>query len=155
MVLVYVSNQLPLSPSNHLDTRHSQSMTFASTTNMPHEDSLTLSSRTGSSHRRFLSLGLLPTRHEKLTGDLSTHTLRKRPWRRYATPFPTIISYQYPGAGTEEEPYLIDWLPKREGEGAAVVDWENPLSWPEMYKWLVMVLVAVATLAVAMASSAL
>ncbi|KAJ9091786.1 hypothetical protein QFC21_007089 [Naganishia friedmannii] len=125
---------------------------------MTHDDSLALSSRTQasphSSHR--LSLSLLPTRHpERPTRDSSTCTLEKRPWRRYTTPFPSILAYHYPGEGTEEEPYLIDWLPPAKGEGGVVVDRENPLSWPKMYKWCIMVLVAVATLAVAMASSAM
>lgn len=72
--------------------------------------------------------------------------LRKRPWRRYTTPWDDIVGKTYPGEGTEEKPYLVDWL-----EGDA----ENPMTWKQHYKWFVVIINAVATLAVSMASSTL
>lgn len=80
---------------------------------------------------------------------MSDHTLKARPWRRYITPWDRIVSHDYPGQGTEEDPYLIDWLPGDEP------DPENPMTWKTSYKWVVTVTAAVATLAVAMASSTL
>jgi hypothetical protein len=78
--------------------------------------------------------------------DGRDHTLRKRPWRRYVTPWTEITSHPYPGSGTVEDPYLVDWLP---------ADHENPMTWKPKYKWFVMMVAAVATLAVSMASSTL
>ncbi|KAJ9097858.1 hypothetical protein QFC19_006650 [Naganishia cerealis] len=78
--------------------------------------------------------------------DGRDHTLRKRPWRRYVTPWTEIVSHPYSGSGTVEDPYLVDWLP---------ADHENPMTWKEAYKWTVMMIAAVATLAVSMASSTL
>jgi hypothetical protein len=72
--------------------------------------------------------------------------LRKRPWRRYVTPGERILSEHYPGKGTDDEPFVVDWLPD---------DPENPMTWKQSYKWTVTMAVAVATLAVAMASSTL
>jgi hypothetical protein len=78
--------------------------------------------------------------------DGRDHTLRKRPWRRYVTPWSEIVSHPYAGFGTDEDPYLVDWLP---------ADHENPMTWKPKYKWTVMMIAAVATLAVSMASSTL
>ncbi|KAI5448817.1 mitochondrial import receptor subunit tom20 [Naganishia albida] len=78
--------------------------------------------------------------------DGRDHTLKLRPWRRYVQPWATIVSHQYPGSGTPEDPYLVDWLP---------ADHENPMTWKRAYKWSVMMIAAVATLAVSMASSTL
>jgi hypothetical protein len=83
-----------------------------------------------------------PTLH-----DNTDYGLRKRPWRRYVTPWSAIRDHKYEGLGTEEKPFIVDWLP----EGDA----ENPMTWAEWYKWSVIALVAVSTLAVAMASSTL
>ncbi|TXT13248.1 hypothetical protein VHUM_00615 [Vanrija humicola] len=75
----------------------------------------------------------------------SKYTLRKWPWRPYVTPFETILNHPYKGSGTEEDPYIIDWLP---------VDPEDPQRWPTVYKWTQIVLASFATLAVALSSSA-
>jgi len=83
-----------------------------------------------------------PTLH-----DNTDHTLKKRPWRRYVTPWEQIRDYKYDGEGTDEKPFVVDWIP----EGDA----ENPMTWGKTYKWSVIMLVAVSTLAVAMASSTL
>jgi hypothetical protein len=86
-----------------------------------------------------------PTLHNNT--DNTDHTLKKRPWRRYVTPWNDILNHKYEGEGTEEKPFVVDWLP----EGDA----ENPMTWGGTYKWSVIMLVAVSTLAVAMASSTL
>lgn len=78
--------------------------------------------------------------------DGRDHTLKLRPWRQYVQPWHDIISHPYPGSGTPEDPYLVDWLP---------ADHENPMTWKKAYKWTVMMIAAVATLAVSMASSTL
>ncbi|KAK4700970.1 hypothetical protein P7C70_g5269, partial [Phenoliferia sp. Uapishka_3] len=77
--------------------------------------------------------------------DHDAHTLKKRPWRIRATPFKNLVDHPYHGKGTEEEPYILEWLPK---------DYENPQTYGEIYKWVVIMTVAIATLAVALASSA-
>lgn len=75
--------------------------------------------------------------------DLS---LKKRPWRRHITPWHRIADSDYPGNGTESDPYVVDWLSE---------DPENPMTWKQGYKWLITLSVAISTLAVAMASSTL
>jgi hypothetical protein len=75
----------------------------------------------------------------------STYTLKKRPWRRYVTPFDEILHHHYLGEGTEEKPYIIDWLSN---------DPEDPQNWGTFFKWANILVVAIATLAVALASSA-
>lgn len=88
------------------------------------------------------SLSNTPTAH-----DDTDHTLKKRPWRLYTTPWRDIRDHHYAGEGTEEKPFVVDWLP----EGDA----ENPMTWSGGYKWSVVITVAISTLAVAMASSTL
>jgi len=59
----------------------------------------------------------------------------------------------YDGEGTEEKPFVVDWLTAEKGND--IGDPENPMSWAGPYKWAVTMSVAVATLAVAFASSCL
>lgn len=73
------------------------------------------------------------------------YTLRKTPFRIYTTPFSDILAQRYSGSGTKEDPYLVEWLSD---------DNENPQAWSQTYKWLLTVQVAIATLSVALASSA-
>lgn len=49
---------------------------------------------------------------DKSIESLDKHTLRKRPWRRRVTPFSAIALQPYEGKGTQEEPYIISWLPE-------------------------------------------
>lgn len=56
-----------------------------------------------------------------------------------------IIDYPYPGAGTEEDPYSVTWIPD---------DPRNPMLFSEFKKWSFTLIVAIATLAVALVSSA-
>ncbi len=61
------------------------------------------------------------------------------------TPFEDVLNYKYPGSGTDEDPYIVDWLPN---------DVEDPQRWPAAYKWTCIAIVSFATLAVALSSSA-
>jgi hypothetical protein len=92
--------------------------------------------------RRERSSSDTPTLH-----DNTDHTLKKRPWRFYVTPWADIRDHKYEGEGTEEKPFVVDWLPNG--------DPENPMTWNGTYKWTVVITVAISTLAVAMASSTL
>ena len=56
-----------------------------------------------------------------------------------------IIDYPYPGSGTEDDPYAVTWIPD---------DPRNPMNFSESKKWSFTMLVAIATLAVALVSSA-
>lgn len=56
-----------------------------------------------------------------------------------------VRDYPYPGSGTEEDPYLISWIPD---------DPRNPFNFSQTTKWFITMLVALATLAVALVSSA-
>ncbi|KAL1637516.1 MFS siderochrome iron transporter 1 [Neofusicoccum ribis] len=56
-----------------------------------------------------------------------------------------IVNAYYEGAGTNEDPYIVQWLDD---------DPRNPMNYPTMVKWAITMLVAVATLAVAFVSSA-
>lgn len=55
-----------------------------------------------------------------------------------------VIDYDYPGSGTQEDPYLVDWIPN---------DSKNPLKISIGMKWLITVIMAFATLSVSFASS--
>lgn len=54
------------------------------------------------------------------------HTLSVRPWRRKVTPWADILHHEYKGAGTDDDPYVVSWLPD---------DHENPLTYGFAYKW--------------------
>ncbi|CDM34832.1 hypothetical protein DTO013E5_3258 [Penicillium roqueforti] len=56
-----------------------------------------------------------------------------------------IIDHPYPGSGTDEDPFAVTWLPN---------DPRNPMNFSEVKKWTFTMLVAVATLAVSLVSSA-
>ncbi|GBF62437.1 efflux pump [Trichophyton mentagrophytes] len=69
-------------------------------------------------------------------------------WRQVTDPgavTPEIINYPYPGSGTEADPYLIQWIPN---------DPRNPMNYSAIKKWSITFVVAIATLAVALISSA-
>ena len=76
---------------------------------------------------------------------LSSYTLKKYIWRPYVTSFERIVDRHYSGSGTEEDAYIVDWLPD---------DPEDPQRWGGVYKWSQIFLVSFATLAVALSSSA-
>lgn len=56
-----------------------------------------------------------------------------------------IIDHPYSGSGTEDDPYAVIWIPD---------DPRNPLNYSQVKKWSITMLVAIATLAVALVSSA-
>jgi hypothetical protein len=47
--------------------------------------------------------------------------------------------------GTESDPFIVDWIND---------DPEDPQRWPIVYKWCTIIIAAIATLAVALSSSA-
>ena len=56
-----------------------------------------------------------------------------------------VLNHAYPGHGTPDSPYVVDFLPE---------DDSNPLQYPQHKKWAITLLQALATLAVAFASTA-
>jgi hypothetical protein len=56
-----------------------------------------------------------------------------------------IIDHPYPGSGTDEDPFAVTWIPD---------DPRNPMNFSERKKWTFTMLVAIATLAVSLVSSA-
>lgn len=56
-----------------------------------------------------------------------------------------IASHPYLGSGTEDDPYAVTWIPD---------DPRNPMRFSQVKKWTFTMLVAIATLAVALVSSA-
>lgn len=58
---------------------------------------------------------------------------------------PEVENYNYKGSGTEEDPYVVNWIPN---------DPRNPMLYSDFTKWAITALVAIATLAVAFVSSA-
>ncbi|PYH83194.1 MFS general substrate transporter [Aspergillus uvarum CBS 121591] len=56
-----------------------------------------------------------------------------------------ILDHHYPGSGTDEDPYAVTWLPE---------DPRNPMQFSETKKWTFTMMMALATLAVALVSSA-
>jgi MFS family permease len=56
-----------------------------------------------------------------------------------------VLNHHYPGSGTEEDPYLVSWIPH---------DPRNPMEFSTFIKWFITMTVALATLAVALVSSA-
>ncbi|KAL1585222.1 hypothetical protein WHR41_05866 [Cladosporium halotolerans] len=58
---------------------------------------------------------------------------------------PEVENYKYEGSGTEEDPFVVNWIPN---------DPRNPMLYSEFKKWSITALVAIATLAVAFVSSA-
>lgn len=85
------------------------------------------------------------SKHHSLPKPVDSYTLKKRIWRPYTTPFEQILTHKYPGSGTESDPYIVDWLPH---------DPEDPQRWSTVYKWVTIAVAAVATMAVALSSSA-
>ncbi|KIX99524.1 uncharacterized protein Z520_05100 [Fonsecaea multimorphosa CBS 102226] len=55
-----------------------------------------------------------------------------------------VLNHRYKGSGTEEDPYIVEFIPD---------DPRNPMLWPDWKKWALTVAVAIATLAVAFVST--
>jgi hypothetical protein len=97
-------------------------------------------------------------------GSFEDHTLKPRPWIRKTTPYSRIIEQPYDGAGTREQPFLIDWVSstapstgarEKGSDETKFDDVENPMTYGKAYKWSIVVLAAMSTLGVSMASSML
>ncbi|KAI5917206.1 major facilitator superfamily transporter [Camillea tinctor] len=58
---------------------------------------------------------------------------------------PAVLEWRYRGKGTEEDPYVVDFLPG---------DPKNPMAFPTWKKWFITILQAIAVLAVAFVSTA-
>lgn len=65
--------------------------------------------------------------------------------RSHALISDAVLNYDYNGSGTEEDPYHVQFLPD---------DPRDPMNFPQWKKWVITLLVAFATLAVAFVSSA-
>jgi len=58
---------------------------------------------------------------------------------------PAVTTHKYEGAGTDEDPYIVTWIPDDPG---------NPMTFPTAKKWFVSGIAAVSMLATAFNSSA-
>ncbi|KAF2189504.1 MFS general substrate transporter [Zopfia rhizophila CBS 207.26] len=58
---------------------------------------------------------------------------------------PEIAKWNYEGSGTEEDPYVVEWIEN---------DPRNPMRWPKTKKWVMCMSMAMATLTVSFCSSA-
>jgi hypothetical protein len=56
-----------------------------------------------------------------------------------------IIDYEYEGEGTEDSPYIVEWLEQ---------DPRNPMTWSKTRKWIIALCVANSVLVVSFCSSA-
>jgi Ca2+/H+ antiporter len=56
-----------------------------------------------------------------------------------------VEAAEYKGSGTEEDPYIVDWITQ---------DPRNPMLYSKTKRWSITAVVAIATLAVALVSSA-
>ena len=80
--------------------------------------------------------------------NASTKTNRSSHWQILTTHTsisPDVLNHHYPGSGTEDDPYRVEFLPGDE---------RDPQNFSGLKKWSITLLVAVATLAVAFVSSA-
>ncbi|KAF5250810.1 hypothetical protein FANTH_4082 [Fusarium anthophilum] len=58
---------------------------------------------------------------------------------------PEVLAYNYQGSGTEQDPFVVQWIPN---------DPRNPQQWNDSKKWFITLGVAFATLAISLISSA-
>lgn len=79
-------------------------------------------------------------------GNKTDHSLPRRPWRPHVTAWDDIASHTYKGSGTNEDPFLVEWLPQ---------DPENPLTLTSGFKAQATFTAAFSCLAVSMCSSML
>jgi len=56
-----------------------------------------------------------------------------------------VANYDYEGAGTEEDPYVVEWMEN---------DKRNPMTWSTTRKWVSCICMAFAVLVVSFCSSA-
>lgn len=92
-----------------------------------------------------------PSSSETLTNvntNTSTKTNKSSHWQVLASHTllsPAVVDHEYPGSGTEEDPYRVEFIPGDE---------RDPQNFSSLKKWSITLLVAIATLAVAFVSSA-
>lgn len=83
------------------------------------------------------------------TDGLESVTVTKLPYWRLvidqAGITPEVANHKYAGSGTDEDPYLVHWIPN---------DPRDPMSFSPVKRWFITMTVAIATLAVALVSSA-
>lgn len=103
------------------------------------------------------SITVAENNYHAKSGSYEDHTIKPRPWIRKTTPYSRIIEQAYDGHGTKEQPYLIDWVSSSSDTDKTekFVDVENPMTYGKAYKWSVVMLAAMSTLGVSMASSML
>ncbi len=85
---------------------------------------------------------------DDLESQKSTAPEKVSHWRLvkdHAVVTPAVLHYPYRGSGTEEDPYLVEFIPH---------DPRNPMAFPHWKKWSITIIMAFATLAVSFASSA-
>ncbi|CAG7931387.1 unnamed protein product [Penicillium olsonii] len=89
------------------------------------------------------------TRLSTMTGPIEAPRPKRIPYWRILTDqgvvTPDIIDHAYVGSGTEEDPFVVEWIPD---------DPRNPMGFDTSLKWTYTVIVAFATFAVSLASSA-
>src|SRR5690242_2471374 len=56
-----------------------------------------------------------------------------------------VLNHKYDGSGTEEDPYVVTWIPDDAG---------NPMNWSLRLKWTISIIVAVECFVTAFSSSA-
>ena len=56
-----------------------------------------------------------------------------------------VLSQHYPGSGSEDDPFIVDWIPG---------DARNPMDIPGKMKWIITVIMAMGTLSVTFSSTA-
>ena len=80
--------------------------------------------------------------------NASTKTNKSSHWKiltTHTTISPDVLNHHYPGSGTEDDPYRVEFLPDDE---------RDPQNFSSLKNWSITLLVAIATLAVAFVSSA-
>jgi hypothetical protein len=102
------------------------------TSTIPHSSASTLAAP-----ERDRDVEALKTRHDHVSHF-------KLVWDQAAVTS-SVLNHNYPGHGTTESPYIVDFLSD---------DAHNPLQFPVWKKWMITILQAIATLAVAFVSTA-
>jgi len=94
-----------------------------------------------------MSTDLSQNRSRNGTSNVSENDIRRSwlPWKVKQLGSLTLLQQQYKGDGTENSPFIIDWLD---------YDPENPKKWMNLYKWFIVLVASSATLAVTFVSTA-
>lgn len=93
------------------------------------------------------------------SSSISIPSKKKWPWRKHITPLSLLLEYKYPGKGTLEDPYVLNWIPStftfdnnEEGK-EEILDVEYPQTWKSGQKWIITAIGAISVLSVTMTSS--